>query len=109
MMEEAELARQERQAEQLQKTWDEVDEDGSGNLDADELKKVLLRMGRSDTIDEVMKEIDKNGTGRWSQIPKSNPARSFVIQNLVKCCQSHLTAEQLNSTTCTRSINLTVY
>ena len=29
-MEEAELARQERQAEQLQKTWDEVDEDGSG-------------------------------------------------------------------------------
>ena len=32
MMQQAELARQDRQAEQLQKTWDEVDEDGSGNL-----------------------------------------------------------------------------
>jgi len=27
------------------------------------LKKVLLRMGRADNIDDVMKDVDKNGSG----------------------------------------------
>jgi Ca2+-binding EF-hand superfamily protein len=60
----ARLAEEERvraQDEQLERVWKEVDKDGSGELDAGELKVVLLRMGRNDDIDVVMKEVDKDG------------------------------------------------
>jgi Ca2+-binding EF-hand superfamily protein len=60
----ARLAEEERvraQDEQLERVWKEVDKDGSGELDAGELKVVLLRMGRNDDIDVVMKDVDKDG------------------------------------------------
>jgi Ca2+-binding EF-hand superfamily protein len=59
----AEQERKARQAVQLEKVWGEVDQDGSGTLDAEELKTVLLNMGRTDDIDEVMEQVDEDGSG----------------------------------------------
>ena len=50
----------------LKRVWDDVDADGSGSLDKDELKTVLLRMGRVEAeldIDAVMAEVDDDGSG----------------------------------------------
>ena len=58
----AEESRKARDAEQLKADWNELDEDKSGYLDKSEIKRVLLRMGRADDIDDVMKEVDANGS-----------------------------------------------
>ena len=50
----AEEERKHRVGEQLERVWAEVDSDGSGALDASELKVVLMQMGRSDNIKEVV-------------------------------------------------------
>jgi Ca2+-binding EF-hand superfamily protein len=51
----------------LKNIWERVDEDGSGNLDKDELGKVLLQMGKvpaPEELDEMMAEIDFSGDGQ---------------------------------------------
>jgi Ca2+-binding EF-hand superfamily protein len=47
----------------LEDVWKDVDKDGSGELDAGELKVVLLRMGRQDDIAHVMKQVDSDNSG----------------------------------------------
>ena len=51
----------------LRKIWQKVDADGSGDLDRDEMKQVLVMMGDDDVgverLDEVMQELDEDGGG----------------------------------------------
>ena len=48
----------------LRAMWEQVDDDGNGELDRDELKQVLQLMGREDlNIVEVMMQIDKDRGG----------------------------------------------
>ena len=69
MLEAAEESRQARIADELAEIWKKVDLDGSGSLDSSEIKRVLLRMGRADDIDDVMREVDKNGSTAHARTP----------------------------------------
>ena len=59
-----------KQAERkLRAMWKQIDDDGNGELDRDELKKVLLLMGRPENLinmDLVMKAIDRDKSGTVS-------------------------------------------
>ena len=53
-------------AEQLRTVWQQVDVDGNGTLDQDELKTVLLRMGYAEEeldIAQMMEELDEDKSG----------------------------------------------
>ena len=48
----------------FRKVWARADADGSGELDADELKLVLQAMGQKNPdMDAIMKEVDTDGSG----------------------------------------------
>ena len=48
----------------FRKVWARADADGSGELDADELKLVLQAMGQKNPdMEQVMKEVDTDGSG----------------------------------------------
>ena len=49
----------------FRKVWARADADGSGELDADELKLVLQAMGQKNPdMEKVMKEVDTDGSGQ---------------------------------------------
>ena len=62
MLAAAEEARKILLVDQLKAVWTEFDQDKSGTLDASEIKRVLLRVGRTDDIDDVMRQVDKDGS-----------------------------------------------
>eukprot|EP01052_Picozoa_sp_SAG31_P000646 SAG31_NODE_18_length_35375_cov_22.525315_27_plen_795_part_00 len=68
LLKEAEIKRVEEfrtvQRKEIEKVWEEVDADGSGTLDPDELKDVFAKMGQSDVdVPSVLAEIDDDGNG----------------------------------------------
>ncbi len=85
----AEEDRKTRQADQLKKVWDELDQDNSGTLDASEIKRVLLRMGRTEDPNEVLKEVDRN----------SSTYRTYVVRTctMLPPCRPHYLHEDTPS------------
>lgn len=56
------------ESEQLRQAFAMIDNDGSGKISSDELKKVLQSIGEqhisNEEIDEVVREIDLDGDGQ---------------------------------------------
>lgn len=68
------------QIKELKEAFDVFDKDGSGNIDANELRSVLNSLGLGNTDDEfnsLMKSMDRNNDGTISFVGK--------ILILIKC------------------------
>ena len=62
----AEKARKREEKERLRVLWDELDADGSGDLDREEVRSVMKKMGRNVSeakLDRIMVDMDRNGDG----------------------------------------------
>ena len=52
----------------LARVWQRADTDGTGALDRDEVKEVLLQMGKREAevdVEAAMKQMDKDSDGTW--------------------------------------------
>ncbi|XP_046330583.2 calmodulin-like [Haliotis rufescens] len=61
------IAEEKRSHGEMRRAFDQIDKDGNGLLDADELKDVLTRCGRSLSMKEVkslIAKVDVNGDGK---------------------------------------------
>ena len=82
-----------KQLEQVQNAWKLFDEDESGNIDKDELKNVMIKLGlhaTSEELNEIMADIDKDRDGSISYNDFCNQIKSKI--------QDALSEEELRET-----------
>jgi class 3 adenylate cyclase/Ca2+-binding EF-hand superfamily protein len=84
--------------EQIRLIWSQVDADGSGVLDRDEMYTVLTRMGRKDIdMDLAMAEVDEDGSGEvdYDEFRKWYFMQTEVSQGMIFNSQEKSTAERI--------------